>query len=217
MIRYFSTVPVLGVLLFLTLAPAPAGAANNASAVLPAERIKYYPDPVYQKLNSGDSHPMDDMLVLAKEGDVRAQFILGDLYSKGKGGLPRDVKEARRWFEASALHGYNHSFIRLAALAKHTSNPIEAYQWYTLAMERTNGDEKSYAREARQTLVADKKLTSEDIDKAEKLMDTWKDTQDALRRREQAAQKKAAVEKADQEKMKATQNRIKGDDTHAKN
>jgi TPR repeat protein len=217
MIRYFLTVPVLAVLLFSTLAPAPVRAENNSAATLPAERIKYYPDPVYQKLNSGDSHPMDEMLDLAKAGDVRAQFILGDLYSKGKGGLPRDVKESRRWFEASALHGYNHSFIRLAALAKHTSNPIEAYQWYTLAIERTNGDEKAYAREARKGLVTDKKLTPEDINKAEKLMDTWKDTQDALRRREQAEQKKAAIEKADQAKIQATQNRLAGDKTHDKN
>ncbi|MBI3441300.1 MAG: sel1 repeat family protein [Proteobacteria bacterium] len=141
--------------------------------------LKYYPDPVYQKLNDDDSSPMTDMIDLAAQGDVRAQFIMGDLYSKGKGGVAKDLTAARHWFEESGIHGYGHSFIRLAALAKHDNRPKEAWQWYSLAIKTFDyGDERKYAIQARHDLVENATLSEEDIREARKSMSAWEDMRD---------------------------------------
>ena len=136
--------------------------------------IEYQPDPVYQKLGENDLHPMEDMIVLAKQGNVRAQFILGDLYAKGKGGFAKDTVKACRWFEESAINGYNHSFIRLAALAKHENKPLEAWKWYTLAIKGFGqGGELTFVIAARHNLIIDAKLIAKDIWRAKKFMKDW--------------------------------------------
>lgn len=158
--------------------------------------LKYYPDPVYQKFNSEDSSPMEDMVTLAQSGDVRAQFILGDLYSKGKGGVAKDITEARRWFEESAIHGYNSSFIRLAALAKRANKPLEAWQWYSLAIQGfDSGDERRYAIQARRDLVEKAGLSQDDIRLARKSMSDWEDMRD----KKLSDEKKAAIEQRNKE------------------
>ena len=128
-------------LLFLSLC-APAQAAV----------VRYLEDPVYIKINKEDEHPMDDLMLLAKGGDARAQFILGDLYSKGKGGLAKNRVKARYWFEISARHGYTAAFIRLAALAKRSRDYIGAYQWYTLNAEHAGGREAAWSKSELQRL-----------------------------------------------------------------
>jgi len=136
--------------------------------------IEYQPDPAYQKVGENDLHPMKDMIVLAKQGNVRAQFILGDLYAKGKGGFVKDTVKAHRWFEESAINGYNHSFIRLAALAKHENKPLDAWKWYTLAIKGFGqGGKLTFAIAARHCLIKDAKLLPKDIWRAKKFMKDW--------------------------------------------
>lgn len=147
--------------------------------------IPYHQDPVYKEIHGDDQTPMDDIIDYAKTGDVRAQFILGDLYAKGKGGLPQNTKEARRWFEESASHGYAHSFIRLAALAKRENKPVEAWKWYTLAIDSLDDtDKRRFVINARRDL----RLTEENADIARQAMKTWKSARDDRLR----AEKKAA-------------------------
>lgn len=155
----------LFVLLFLLLAATGAG----------AEKIKYFQDPVYQKLNAGDPHPMNDLIGLAEDRDVRAQFILGDLYAKGKGGLSKNEKKAAYWFEQSAKAGYYPSFVRLAALAKRRNAPEEAYKWYTLAIEHFGaGKDQKYAVSARNALAESAGLSNDAIKRARQAADAWK-------------------------------------------
>jgi TPR repeat protein len=167
--------------------------------------MKYYPDPVYQKLGDDDSSPMDEMFNLAQQGDVRAQFIMGDLYSKGKGGVAKDIKEARRWFEESAVYGYAHSFIRLAALARRENRPVEAWQWYTLAIDAFDyGDGQKYAITARRDLAESARLTPEEMARARKAVRAWKEARDDRLRQEQAEQReKEKREKEEMEKWQA--------------
>lgn len=169
-----------------------------------AEKLKYYQDPVFQGLNAGDSHPMSDLLVLAEQGDVRAQFILGDLYAKGKGGLSKNEKKGAYWFEQSARNGYYPSFIRLAALAKRRDAPEDAFKWYTLAAEyfRAGADQK-HAVKARADLAAAIPLTKEQQRAAKDAAAKWK----AERIREM--RERDTTEKA--EKAKATQKTDKED------
>jgi TPR repeat protein len=172
--------------------------------------LKYYPDPVYKKLNADDHLPMDDILDLARQGDVRAQFIMGDLYSKGKGGVAQDLAEARHWFGESAIHGYSHSFIRLAALAKREDKPAEAWQWYTLAKKYFNeGDGRyKFAVGARKALVESARLSPGDIAQAKKSLGAWEDK----RYKQVEDEKKAALEKERLQKEQPTATGVTADE-----
>lgn len=122
-----------------------AGAAEAAG-------IRYLEDPVYVKINKDDELPMQDLMTLAREGDPRAQYILGDLYSKGKGGLAKNRVKAHYWFEISARHGFTPAFIRLGALAKHNHDYIEACQWYKIDADHTSGREAAWSKSEFQRL-----------------------------------------------------------------
>lgn len=153
--------------LALLLPALPAGAA-----------LVYYPDPAYKRLNDDDPQPMEEMLELAGQGDARAQFILGDMYQKGKGGLNKDLKESRRWFEESAMHDYGQAFVRLAAQAKRAKNWTEAWQWYALAISALDGRERDFAIKAREDLVESAQLSRDDLTLARKGVSDWKDKRD---------------------------------------
>lgn len=148
-------------------------AVSLAAPAAKAEKIKYLADPAYETMAPEDPHPMDDMKALAKEGDLRAQFILGDLYSKGKGALKKNTKQARYWFENSAYHGYHESFIRLAAMDKRAKKPEEAYKWYTLCIEEMGGDHRKWCDKSRDELAKSAKLTREQMKSAKKKAASW--------------------------------------------
>lgn len=144
------------------------------AAAQAAEQIKYLSDPVYEKMAPEDPHPMEDLVLMGEEGDARAQFILGDLYGKGKGGLPRNIKKSREWFEKSARGGYAQSFIRLAALEKRVKKPEDAYKWYTLAIDALPSGERKWAQTARDALVKEHSLTAAQIKSAKAAASAWK-------------------------------------------
>lgn len=156
--------------------------------------IAYSADPPYKKLNPADSSPMMEMHGLAKGGDLRAMYILGNLYAKGQGGLPKDLDVAQEWFEKSAMQGYAQSFLRLAALAKRAKKPIEAYKWYTLAVDNLDAAWQDRARLKRDSLVLDTQLTSSDKDQAHRDANLWTSEMRKVRRlaeeRKEAAQNK---------------------------
>lgn len=157
--------------------------------------IRYFSDPPYQAIGDQAEHPMSDLQKLADQGDARAQFILGDLYAKGKGGYKKDAEQAAQWFERSARQGNMHSLVRLAALAKNTGHPVEAYMWYTLALQEFGyGDMQDYLVRARADLVNNKKLDSKHKSMARDMLKKWKKGQDL--KSENAAQKASKVEPA---------------------
>ncbi len=170
------------------------------AAAQAAEQIKYLSDPVYEKMAPEDPHPMEDLVLMGEEGDARAQFILGDLYGKGKGGLPRNIKKSREWFEKSARRGYAQSFIRLAALEKRVKKPEDAYKWYTLAIDALPSGERKWAQTARDALVKEHSLTAAQIKSAKAAASAWKK---AAADAAEAAKKKAAEEKKQDKKTDA--------------
>ncbi len=159
------------------------------------------PDPVHVQFDKIDPPPMDDMRTLAKEGDARAMFILGDMYEKQKGGLKKDWTKARKWFQDAAIHGMNYAFIRLAVMAQHDKHPQEAWQWYSLAIigfkEQTGPDSKAtlaYVIKARKALVKAAKLSYQDISAARAKIYAWQDMRDAKLSGENATQHTAAID-----------------------
>jgi hypothetical protein len=164
-------------------------------------QIVFYEDPIFKPLHADDEHPMADLIAMAEKGDMRAQFILGDLYAKGKGGLIKNRKTAQHWFNESAIAGYGASFLRLAALAKHEGQMIEAYSWYDLGSSLASGKDARYAAKARDAL----ELTPEDEDKADALSTAWR------RAKSQALNAKAETEKAEAEKARQAKDKKTGD------
>ena len=151
--------------LFMILAAPPARAE---------EEIVYFQDPLYKKINADDEHPMSEMYDLAENGDVHAQFILGNLYSKGQGGLPKSAKLARQWFEAAARNGYGYAFVRLAALEKHAKDPVNAYKWYTLGIQALQGGDRKWAVDARDALEKDADMTRDQVHEAKRAAAEWR-------------------------------------------
>ena len=83
--------------------------AGGMSSVARAD-LKYFPDPAYKRLNADDPPPMSEMTDLANEGDVRAMFILGDMYEKGK---PREAAHEK------CEYGDNSKTLRARECAQH--------------------------------------------------------------------------------------------------
>ena len=145
-----------------------------SAATTPAlaeSKIIYYQDPVFERVSDGDAHPMEEIIQLSEKGDVRAQYILGDMYAKGKGGLLRNEKKGQQWFETSAKGGYYPSFIRLAALAKRNKDKVEAYQWYSLCTDHyLSSKDQKHCSKSRDALG----LSADEIKKAKKDASAWK-------------------------------------------
>lgn len=156
------------------------------------DKIVFYEDPVFKPLNDGDEHPMSDLIKLSENGDTRAQFILGDLYAKGKGGLVKSTEKAKHWFSQSAMNGYGASFIRLGALAKREGNMAEAYSWYDLGSDLASGKDARYSAKARDAL----KVSDEEEDKADELSSAWR------QEKSKTLQAQAEAEKAKREEQK---------------
>lgn len=145
------------------------------------DKIEYYPDPVYEKMVPEDGHPMEDMIALAKGGDLRAKFILADLYYKGKGGLKKDVKKAREYFEDAAIHGYSYSLLRLAAMEKKEDKPLEAWKWYTVAIRYySEGEMRSYVLKRRGEISKKYNVSDSDFKKMTRAAKEWEDERDKI-------------------------------------
>lgn len=145
------------------------------------DKIEYYPDPVYEKMAPEDSHPMEDMIALAERGDLRAKFILADLYYKGKGGLKKDVKKARNYFEDAAIHGYAYSLLRLAAMEKKEDKPLEAWKWYTVAIRYYgDGDMRSYVLKRRGEISKKYNISDSDFKKMTRAAKEWEDKREKI-------------------------------------
>ena len=78
----------------------------------------------------------EDAQKKALNGDAKAQFQLGWMYSKGQG-VPKDNTEAVKWYRLAADQGGAGAQFRLgymyAAGEGVPKNDIKAYVWYSLA------------------------------------------------------------------------------------
>lgn len=80
---------------------------------------------------------------LADQGDVRAKYLLGDMYAKGIG-VPQDKALAAEWFRKAAEQGHGEARFRLGGMyAKGDGVPqdkAEAIRWYRMAAEQGHHD-----------------------------------------------------------------------------
>jgi len=76
---------------------------------------------------------------LAKQGDAKAQYGLGFMYSQGQG-VPKDYKKAAKWYKLSAEQGYADAQNSLGVMYQNGSGVSQDYKtavkWYRLAADQ---------------------------------------------------------------------------------
>ena len=87
-----------------------------------------------------ESQDIEKLRKAANQGDAAAQFNLGVRYSRGKGVVPEDDREAVKWFRLAAEQGHATSQHNLAIkYARGQGVPkdqAEAVKWYLRAAEQ---------------------------------------------------------------------------------
>ena len=72
----------------------------------------------------------------AKQGDAKAQFLLGTMYVKGEG-APKDYNESSQWYRMAAEQGFAPAQYSLGTLYKLglgvLQDYVEAHKWFNLA------------------------------------------------------------------------------------
>ena len=104
----------------------------------------------------------------AEQGFVYAQFNLGMMYRKGEGVL-EDDKEAVKWYRKAAEQGFATAQRQLGILYALGQGVLEDYVtsiWANIA--GANGCDVKKLKE-----VIEKKMTNEDISKAQELSARW--------------------------------------------
>jgi len=147
------------IMMILLLFAAPAFAEEEAA--LPSPR-------------SATTSGPQDLIDLAEDGNVMAQFILGDIFSKGKAGVDKDLDVAQAWFTRAAASDHRFAMIRLAAVYKAKGEHVQAYKWYDLALDRFEDEETPHAYLENRQDELTKKMTEEEIDQAEDLARKWR-------------------------------------------
>ena len=103
---------------------------------------------------------------LANDGDETAQFNLGVMYANGKG-VPKDYKEAEKWYIMSAKNGNSNALFNLGVMYNNEKAPKDnlyiAYAWLSAAKE--NGHEQA----EKSLEIVKGKMNKEQIDKAKSL------------------------------------------------
>lgn len=77
----------------------------------------------------------------ARQGNVYAQWRLGDMYERGTGVL-EDYKEAMKWYRLAAEQSYAQAQISLGGMHESgegvRKNLVLAYMWYNIAVANTS-------------------------------------------------------------------------------
>lgn len=157
---------------------APAMADTNQA---PKEdtSIRYFSDPIHPSVNDNfQGHPLAHLKSLAEDkNDARAQFMMGDMLAKGKGGFAKDEGAASLFFQQSGKGGNPYAFIRLAAMAEKQHQMLEAYQWYSIGVDYfPKGENRLYMIRQKNQLSRDHKFTNSEIRKIKQNIKIWHDT-----------------------------------------
>ncbi len=106
---------------------------------------------------------LKEFLPLADQGNVIAQYNLGNMYSDGQG-VPKDDAEAVRWYRLAADQGYANAQYNLGFMYENGTGVLKdittAYMWWNIASE--NGHEGTQVNRDK----VEKEMTREQIAKA---------------------------------------------------
>jgi uncharacterized protein len=88
-----------------------------------------------------EGHDVDDCLVKAEQGDLNSQYILGAMYMSGGHGVPRDSKEAVKWYRLAAEQGNSKAQYNLGGMYVFNHKGVlqdykEAVRWWRKSAEQ---------------------------------------------------------------------------------
>jgi TPR repeat protein len=115
------------------------------------------------------------MRAAAEGGEASAQFNLGVLYDNGLDDnghdVNRDRREAIKWLRKAAQQGLARAQAKLADIYAEQSDMKQAYAWFLVAAESSDGANGQRIRERMERMA--RKLTEDQIDLANKLARRW--------------------------------------------
>ncbi len=121
-----------------------------------------------------DSSEVEQLRILAEQGDANAQWSLGTHYYSGQL-VGQDYHKAHRWFRLAAEQGHGLAQRSLGTIYEHglgvPQDYVAAYFWYSLGAVH----ESERSRQSRESLA--KHLTAEQIAEARRLVHEWKPKQ----------------------------------------
>ncbi len=114
---------------------------------------------------------------LAEQGNAKAQYMIGDMYSRGLG-VPQDYAKALHWHRKAAEKGYARAQFALGTMyglgRGVTQDYLQAHVWFNIAVSNLPpGKVRDAAVESRDDVVA-KRMTPAQISEAQKLAREWK-------------------------------------------
>ena len=108
----------------------------------------------------GQSEVFETTIAKAKAGDAESQFILGNMYDRGRG-VPKDEKEAVKWYRKAAEQGYAKAQHQLGVMYDKgegvPEDDVAAYAWFNIAA----GNGEKNARESKEQIT--KQMTPQQI------------------------------------------------------
>lgn len=114
--------------------PAPVAAAAAAVTATPDTDVKQLYANAIRRIESGDATGLADLRRAANLGSAEAQFHLAKLYETGRGGVKKDLAEARRWTlraagagDVKAMHNLGLYYFEGTGGPK---NATEAANWF---------------------------------------------------------------------------------------
>lgn len=116
----------------------------------------------------------------AEQGDVDSQYNLGNMFNTGRG-VKRDPQQAIYWWNKAAEQGYALAQFNLGVSYSSgqgvTKDYIRSYMWY-LCSEYLGDSDASKAKSR-----VSKKMTSEQIQKAQQMAQEWIDNFESNRKK----------------------------------
>ena len=111
---------------------------------------------------------------LAREGDIRAQYLMGRIYSEGEGVL-KDDAEGIKWYSLAAYSGDIVSQLALGTMYVNgrgvAQDMVQAYGWFTIVAQNSSRDMTNQALEVRDLI--EQLMSTQEINEAEAFAASW--------------------------------------------
>ncbi len=144
-----------------------------AGPVAPAAANPF--DDAFNAYSNGDyATALQRFAPLARGGDVRAQYMMGRMYSEGEG-IQKNDAEGAKWYQVAADRGDIVSQLSLGTMYVNgrgvARNYVEAYKWFSIVALSDSRTAVGQALEVRDLIQ--QLMTPEQVERAEQLAAAW--------------------------------------------
>ena len=132
-------------------------------------------DHAFNAYAAGDFAAARTMLdKLAVDGDIRAQYLMGRIFSEGEG-VPKDDVVGVKWYSLAAFSGDTVSQLALGTMYVNgrgvAQDLVQAYGWFTIVAQDSSRDMTNQALEVRDLI--EQLMSTQDINEAEAFAASW--------------------------------------------